>query len=356
MVQTFIEKRSHGPARATRPEAAQSVPISAASWKPVCCRSVPFPVERRPASVPRADRAAKATRVSSGRVQFTTGSPGKEYLCRSWCSIALHECLKAGRGCTIPLSCAGRACNFGLRQGVAVAMSVEWHNVMAALQRPVLLVWRLGVLSCSGRERLGSPVRGFLRTMNILVSFAAILIISIGYAVPVARGAESSSRPSAKQGKQPAATSKGDVATRMEQGIIRFTNEMRRSHDLDPLTSTEALKFLATTQSGLLCKYGVLEHESEKFPPQWRRFTSRMRLISIRSGAENIAYRTIDRDPLVWARDIVNGWMKSPHHRKNILDARFSYMGVGVKLCKNNIAYVAQVFSTDRGRVPQERR
>jgi uncharacterized protein YkwD len=81
-----------------------------------------------------------------------------------------------------------------------------------------------------------------------------------------------------------------------------------------------------------------------------------MNLIGVRSGGENIAYRTIARDPMVWAKDVVNGWMNSPPHKKNIVEPRFSFIGVGVRLCKNNIAYVTQVFSSEQGRAPQARK
>jgi len=189
--------------------------------------------------------------------------------------------------------------------------------------------------------------------MNILVTLAAILIISVNYAVLHASAADRPPRTPAKQEKESSSADKGNVAMRMEQGILQFTNEVRRNRNLAPVKPSEALRFLASTQSSLLCKHGLLEHESDKFPPQWRRFSSRMQLVGVKSGAENIAYRTIARNPLDWARDIVNGWMNSPAHKKNILDPRFLYMGVGVQLCKNNIAYVAQVFSPERGRAPQ---
>ncbi len=39
------------------------------------------------------------------------------------------------------------------------------------------------------------------------------------------------------------------------------------------------------------------------------------------------------KDPEQWADFIVKGWMKSPGHRKNILNAKFNYLGVAVWEC-----------------------
>jgi len=161
--------------------------------------------------------------------------------------------------------------------------------------------------------------------------------------------------PRTRQDKGSSNVAKDSFAIRMERGILHHTNEMRRNRKLEPLKPSEGLRYLAGTQSSLMCKHGVLEHESEKFPPAWRRFPDRLELAGIRSGAENIAYRTITREPLVWAREVVNGWMKSPTHKKNILDPKFRYVGIGVWPCHDNIAWVTQVFSQEPGRVPLSR-
>jgi uncharacterized protein YkwD len=44
------------------------------------------------------------------------------------------------------------------------------------------------------------------------------------------------------------------------------------------------------------------------------------------------------------ARLIVDGWMTSPGHRRNILDANYTLLGVGVA-AKDKMCYATQVFA-----------
>ena len=51
-----------------------------------------------------------------------------------------------------------------------------------------------------------------------------------------------------------------------------------------------------------------------------------------------------------WPEDVVKGWIKSPLHKKNMLNPRFRYLGVGIAPCRDNVAYAAQVFSSEPGK------
>jgi uncharacterized protein YkwD len=141
----------------------------------------------------------------------------------------------------------------------------------------------------------------------------------------------------------------------MESDIVQFTNKYREKARLQPLRINPALTFLARKQNEHMCASGTLSHESKLFPEGWRKFSDRMQAVRVRSAGENIAYSTIGKDPKQWAKFIVEGWMKSPGHRKNILNARFNYLGVAVWECGGKIAYATQVFSSDIGRIPQWR-
>ena len=44
------------------------------------------------------------------------------------------------------------------------------------------------------------------------------------------------------------------------------------------------------------------------------------------------------------ARLIVDGWMTSPGHRRNILDPRYTHLGVGVA-AKDKMCYATQIFA-----------
>jgi uncharacterized protein YkwD len=62
----------------------------------------------------------------------------------------------------------------------------------------------------------------------------------------------------------------------------------------------------------------------------------------MRAG-ENVAYGFPNGTSLV-----VDGWMKSPPHRANILNRKYRLMAIGAKLGDDNRWYVAQVFGAKR--------
>ena len=57
----------------------------------------------------------------------------------------------------------------------------------------------------------------------------------------------------------------------------------------------------------------------------------------------------------MWAKEVVKGWMNSPPHRRNILNPRYRYLGVGFLGCPNRLGYATQVFSSQAGTIGQAR-
>ncbi len=137
----------------------------------------------------------------------------------------------------------------------------------------------------------------------------------------------------------------------VEGKILRFTNEERAQRGLARLRPSRALEFMAKTHSNNMCRTRSLEHESRKFPKGWRTFGGRLKRVGLGSGAENIGYRGLHGSSDRWAEQMVKGWMNSPSHRKNILDPRFRYLGVGIRPCANKLGYATQVFSRRSGKV-----
>ena len=45
------------------------------------------------------------------------------------------------------------------------------------------------------------------------------------------------------------------------------------------------------------------------------------------------------------AEEVVKGWMNSERHRKNILEANYTEIGVGVAKAQNGALYFTQVFA-----------
>ncbi|MGO9569559.1 MAG: CAP domain-containing protein [Desulfomonilaceae bacterium] len=183
-----------------------------------------------------------------------------------------------------------------------------------------------------------------VRSGLIFIMLSAVLLVP-------ALAAELKTRAPNQHKKQSESyPSKQDLLT-IEKSILLLTNNERNARGLPALQGSSALTYLARRQSENMCAARSLEHESEAFPNGWKKFTDRMRLAGLTSGAENIGYRTLREEPEKWATAVVNEWMKSPPHRKNILNPRWRYLGVGIRMCANRIAYAAQVFSSDPGRI-----
>ena len=192
--------------------------------------------------------------------------------------------------------------------------------------------------------------------LSVLVRLVTLVaLIWLGGVAP-SYGAEKNAAKAAKANREPTTAVAQTEALTMEEEILRLTNVERRREGLKPLASSAALHGLAVRHSKDMCQTKTLEHESEVFPKGRRRFPERLASIGLREGGENIAYRTVSKKPKVWAREVVDGWMKSPRHRKNMLNPKFRFLGVGVMPCRNDLAYATQVFSLEPGRAPSDRK
>jgi uncharacterized protein YkwD len=179
------------------------------------------------------------------------------------------------------------------------------------------------------------------------------LVVMVALAVLLGPALAAEKRPRAPD--QPkkesvAFPSKQDLLT-IEDAILRFTNKERYTRGLPILRRSSALEYLAGRQTENMCAARLLEHESDVYPKGWKKFTDRMKAAGLTSGGENIGYRTLREQPEKWAATVVKEWMISPPHRKNILNPRWRFLGVGVQMCANRIAYATQVFSSDPGRI-----
>jgi len=159
-----------------------------------------------------------------------------------------------------------------------------------------------------------------------------------------------------KQGQERANSSSKEPNLMMERAVLRYTNNERLRLKLPPLHMSTGLQFLARAHSANMCEVRTLQHESDKFPRGWRYFAGRLKIVGLTSGGENIAFRTAAHEPRLWAKEVVKGWMNSAEHRKNILNPKFAFVGIGVAPCAKRIVYAAQVFSARPGRVPQTRK
>ena len=118
-----------------------------------------------------------------------------------------------------------------------------------------------------------------------------------------------------------------------EKEVVRLVNEIRSSNGLGHLTADESLSRVARIKSQDMKDNNYFSHTSPVYGSPFdmmKQFG-----ISYKTAAENIAmgYKT--------PKAVVDGWMNSPGHRANILNASFNTIGVGYVAAGN---YWTQMF------------
>ena len=122
--------------------------------------------------------------------------------------------------------------------------------------------------------------------------------------------------------------------------VIRYTNQARARHNLKPLSRYLALQSAAQGHSNWMARHSFSHTGHQGSAPH-----ERIKAIGFagQMTAENIYKFPAGRDRKKLARDLVDGWMKSPGHRANILNGQLRYIGVGVAQSGNYI-YATQNF------------
>ncbi len=111
------------------------------------------------------------------------------------------------------------------------------------------------------------------------------------------------------------------AVTAYEQEVIRLVNEIRTKNGLKALTHDWQVSRVARIKSQDMKDNRYFAHNSPVYGTPFQMLKSFG--ISYRSAGENIAkgYAT--------PQAVVNGWMNSSGHRANILNARYTHIGVG---------------------------
>ncbi len=126
----------------------------------------------------------------------------------------------------------------------------------------------------------------------------------------------------------------------LERNVFAEINQQRRNNGLGDLIWREDVARVARLHS---CNMGGREFFSHEDPLVG---DLKQRLIELgvndwAFAGENIFKETGAYDP---ARQAVEGWMNSPHHRENILNPAFTHTGIGVAFGHNNFLYCTQDF------------
>ena len=140
----------------------------------------------------------------------------------------------------------------------------------------------------------------------------------------------------------------------LERRIFQLTNEGRRKNGLPALDWDNSLAVKAREKSDDMLTNNYFSHTGPDGKTLKDRFQDE-KPASIRNISrigENIymgARLDYATDVKTQARLIVDGWMTSPGHRRNILDPQYTHLGVGVA-AKDKMCYATQVFAGVKSR------
>lgn len=129
-----------------------------------------------------------------------------------------------------------------------------------------------------------------------------------------------------------------DPMTALEQAIVDLINQARVANGLRALSVSPAVTTAAQIQATNMARLDIMAHvlPGTSTPDLGDRADAagyRFRLLG-----ENIAYNYRS------AADVVAGWLASPGHRANILNASYTQTGVAVRYNSHGEPYYAQVF------------
>jgi uncharacterized protein YkwD len=122
----------------------------------------------------------------------------------------------------------------------------------------------------------------------------------------------------------------------LEKEVLELTNEERKKKELPPLRPDPLLFKVARGHSDNMAKQSKMEHVLDGKTPFDRLREARY---PYTFAGENIAYGL--NTPV---KEIFQGWMESPKHRDNILNDRFTEIGIGAVKDKEGTIWYTQVF------------
>ena len=120
----------------------------------------------------------------------------------------------------------------------------------------------------------------------------------------------------------------------MSSDILRFVNQHRRSIGLPGLQANSFISSVALGHSrDMLTGRSPFGHDG---------FKDRIDQIKGRLGTLHVAAENVASGPM-GAREVVDGWLHSPGHRRNI-EGDFHLTGIGVATASNGMVYFTQIF------------
>jgi uncharacterized protein YkwD len=160
-----------------------------------------------------------------------------------------------------------------------------------------------------------------MKRIYILLGFACILLACSQRTTPVSTSA----------GTEPVARPSGGS---LENGILANVNAYRKSRGLAELRMVDAANQQALIHSRNMAT-GKTGFGHDGFS---QRVTNTSNVIGrVSAAAENVAFGSRT------AKEVVDGWLKSAPHRKNI-EGDYNLTGIGVATNSKGVLYFTQIF------------
>ena len=123
-------------------------------------------------------------------------------------------------------------------------------------------------------------------------------------------------------------------AAAISREILFYVNEFRRSKGLSALQGNSYISSVALGHSrDMLTGRSPFGHDG---------FRRRIDRITHELGRLHVAAENVASGPM-GAREVVDGWLKSPGHRRNII-GDFRLTGIGVAEAANGMVYFTEIF------------
>ena len=160
----------------------------------------------------------------------------------------------------------------------------------------------------------------------------AILLASVSFAAFAVFGASTLDAPAAEAAGRGYVKKCGGgkiLLNAKERTAFLLHNKIRRNHNLKAFCVQPALQRAARAHSRDMIRRDYFSHDTKgryTFGRRLRRFGYTPKGYRYYAAGENIAYGSGSKGT---PRSIMNAWMKSPGHRRNILNGKFRGIGVG---------------------------
>ena len=117
--------------------------------------------------------------------------------------------------------------------------------------------------------------------------------------------------------------------------ILRYVNQHRKSMGLPALRANSFISSVALEHSrDMLTGKSPFGHDG---------FRGRIDKIQHQLGHLHVAAENVASGPM-GAREVVDGWLHSPGHRRNI-EGDFTLTGIGLAEARNGMIYFTQIFT-----------